>query len=1039
MQQKKEYIKQDQFHLDNNEFIIDKIMRNPDIFISYNHLSVDLVKSIVKKLEDEAISCWFAPRNLDDEGAGELYDDVIARTIPNVRIVVVVVNDASLQSKWVKMEVTMADDIGKPIIPFEVAPTSVINGLTSRLAIRHKIVAYPNPEERIEQLVKNVKRKLNEIASTDTSQDHPIKYYETEENEFEIDFDFDEGEALYSMKEYAEAATPYLKSAIRGNKRAKDRLCSMFYQLKDINVITNKIWEIIAPQAEKGHCYACFLMSCKYYNNPETNSLAFDYLKKAIRSNTVPLALLRLGIYYGWGLGVKQSSILSMLYYKKAIDAGCKEAYRYIGMEYLYGNDKYSVDERKGVYYLEKGIELYDKGSMSQLANYYLNSPDTIEKAREIAKKMIEQEYYEGYCILGDSYLREYVTYNEIPEENKTEAKKCYLNALNKDETSAYGDLAQYYYYCENNETEAVRMAQRGRSENNGYSINMLGVINVDNAIYYKEQDNQEKAEEYFEKAWNCFEERFNKNGTGSVELGKLFLDYDYVPKQYRSNKASEIINKIKGIANANDNDDEIRTRFVESLQEKLEISAHRGDLEAIIYILRLHCYKKYGNSELNYDIINDVPEIVPLLAFGAINGGNSEMTFYYGKSLTDYEKFPSLYNVYKGISLVENAANKKNAEALNFLIERYGNKKEGNDDDEKFFQRAKEAVDEEVISKENMKYVARLLLHKEDCEDYRLNLDKIRSLMTKHFKSNDAGCISGLGQAFHLLYPDFDEQKVFTDYQNATSKEQWLLYAKNYANAEEIDVELQDSYLEKFYSLLTFDESLKDNKDNYIQDIDELLQAMTNYEHSYKAVCRKNSIPPTDYYFPKVEYIFPYMPSSVCCRIAYDTFSLFLSLRNHMPEIYDPMLPIIRSDESMLNYIETIKDMDLQLFLISLVEIKIDIESVMLGNQSLYTICKDKDYQKIVNNLNILLDKFKDKVTADVSSFTTDNLPDFSMIKVKRAIDINHWYQGDKEEDSTNKISDDSNSETDNDEFERLLNDFINSSSEEEITKLNK
>ena len=136
-----------------------------------------------------------------------------------------------------------------------------------------------------------------------------------------------------------------------------------------------------------------------------------------------------------------------------------------------------------------------------------------------------------------------------------------------------------------------------------------------------------------------------------------------------------------------------------------------------------------------------------------------------------------------------------------------------------------------------------------------------------------------------------------------------------------------------------------------------------------------------------------------------------------------------------MLNYIETIKDMDLQLFLISLVEIKIDIESVMLGNQSLYTICKDKDYQKIVNNLNILLDKFKDKVTADVSSFTTDNLPDFSMIKVKRAIDINHWYQGDKEEDSTNKISDDSNSETDNDEFERLLNDFINSSSEEEIT----
>ena len=1019
-----------------NANIIEMDNMSFDVFISYNHLSINIVEHIAKRLEPE-IKCWYAPRNLDDDGAGEMYDDIIAKTIPNVRIVIVMVTDAALLSKWVKMEVTMADETGKSIIPFELAPTNVINGLTSRLAIRHKIVAYPNPEEKIEQLVKNVKRKLNETSSASEELDGQKKYYETEDNNFAVDFDFDEGEALFSMKEYAEAATPYLKSAIRGNKRAKDRLCSMFYQIKDINVITQDTWEIIEPQAEEGHCYACFLMSCKYYNNPETNSLAFDYLRKAIRSNTVPLALLRLGIYYGWGMGIKQSPILSMLYYRKAIDAGCKEAYRYIGMEYLYGNDKYSADEKKGVYYLEKGIELYDKGSMSQLANYYLDSPDTIEKAREIAKKMIEQEYYEGYCILGDSYLREYDTYDKIPEENKIEAKKCYLNALNKDETSAYGDLAQYYYYCENNETEAVRMAQRGRSENNGYSTNILGVINVDNAIYYKEQDNLEKAEEYFEKAWNCFEERFNKNGTGSVELGKLFLDYDYVPKQYRSNKASEIINKIKGGANNYGNDDEAEEKkmtCINSLQKKLEINAHRGNLEALIYLLRLHCYKKYGSSELNYDIINDVPEIVPLLAFGAKNGSNPEMTYYYGKSLTDYEKFPSLYNAYRGILLVESAADKKNAEALNFLIERYGNKREGNDDDEKFFQRAKEAIDEEVVSKDNMKYVARLLSHKEDCEDYCLNLDKVRSLMKKHFKSNDAGCISDLGQSFHLLYPDFDEQKVFTDFQNATSKEQWLLYAKNYANGKEIDVELQDSYLEKFYSLLTFDESLKEDKDNYIQDISELLQAMTNYEHSYKAVCRKNGIPPKDYLFPKAEFVFPYMPSCVCCKIAYDTFYLFLSLRNYMSDIYDPMLPIVRSDESMLNYIETINDQDLQLFLISLVEIRIDIEAIMLNNWQLYNNYKENNKKPIVEYLNKIIEKYGDKVTSKEVVYTLDNLPDISEIKPSRALNPGEFYETEEKDDDVDSTI--TSNKQEEDEFEKVLNDFINSSSEEDPSK---
>jgi TPR repeat protein len=1004
---------------------------NYDVFISYNHLSINLVEKIAKSLEADNINCWYAPRNLDDDGAGELYDDVIAKTIPQASVVVVVVTDSALASKWVKMEVTMADDQGKSIIPFEIAPTTIVNGLTSRLAIRHKITAYPNPEEKIGQLVKNVKRKLNELSSSNKEVSSHQQYFEVDTDTHTVDFYFDEGEALYSMKEYVEAAVPYLKSALQGNSRAKERLCSMFYHIKDIKVIPDDIWEIIEPQAEKGHCYACFLMSCKYHNNPQTNNIAYDYLRKAIRTNTVPLALLRLGIYYGWGMGVRQSSILSMLYYKKAIDAGCKEAYSYIGIEYLYGDDKYDVDKEKGISYLKKGVDMLDRRSMSRLANEYADDPETIEKAREIAQLMIEQEYYEGYCILGNCLWKGQEDPEKIPENIKKKAKEYYLEAINNDESSAYGCLALFFYLCENNETEAIKIAKRGRQEKDSYSLHLLGGIYQYKAL---NSSNEKESNEFFENAWQFFGERYEKYGIGSVNMSELFLEYGYTPKQYQIDETSNAINKLKGDSNEHIEQEREQklNELIDFLLPKLEVEAHKGTLEAIVNILRLHCLRKYGNSQLNYNIITDVPEIAPLLAFGANKGENSEMTFYYGKFLLENE---ANYNVGKGIKLVENAADKKDKDAINYLIERYGNKEKRNDDDEQFFFRTKEAIDEGCLSKNNMKYISRILFHKREDSRYKIDIEKIRSLVESYIKPDDASFLRGIGDSLGILYPNFDEEKIFNDYKHAGKVERWLFYSKNYANNAEKDIDLQDEFLEKLHSLITFDESLMDDVDNNKEDVKELMQAMVNYQASYRVLCKKEGVTSNEYRLPRIEYIFPYMPSSVCAKISYDTFDLFLSLHDVMPDIYAPILPILNDDSAMLDYCETIKDQDLQLFLIELVEIRIDIEAIMLNNWQLYNNYKENNKKPIVDYLNKMIEKYGDKVTSKEAFYTLENLPDLSEVKANRTLNPGEFYETEEKGDDIDYTIT-SNKQEDDDEFEKLLNDFINSSFEEDTSK---
>ena len=89
-----------------------------EIFISYSRKDLSKAKIIKGEIEKiTSLSCWM---DLDGVESGSQFEDVIISAIDNARIVVFLLSDNSMQSKWTKDEVRYAYETRKKIIPVNI-------------------------------------------------------------------------------------------------------------------------------------------------------------------------------------------------------------------------------------------------------------------------------------------------------------------------------------------------------------------------------------------------------------------------------------------------------------------------------------------------------------------------------------------------------------------------------------------------------------------------------------------------------------------------------------------------------------------------------------------------------------------------------------------------------------------------------------------------------------------------------------------------------------------------------------------------------
>ena len=126
-----------------------------DAFLSYSKDDKETVDGICKALEENGLSCWYAPRNVP---IGADWDDSIMEALAASRVMILVWSTHSDQSKQVKREVALAlDDMGVTVIPFRtesIEPSKLRYYLNS---IQWLDASSPPPEANLQRLVEQVR------------------------------------------------------------------------------------------------------------------------------------------------------------------------------------------------------------------------------------------------------------------------------------------------------------------------------------------------------------------------------------------------------------------------------------------------------------------------------------------------------------------------------------------------------------------------------------------------------------------------------------------------------------------------------------------------------------------------------------------------------------------------------------------------------------------------------------------------------------------------------------------------------------------
>ena len=729
-----------------------------DIFISYKSESINTVMALAHALESAGIRCWYAPRNLDNSGAGKDYDDEIVDAIHNTRAVVVVLSEEALKSKWVKREVSQAEKYNKFVIPYVISELFTENGLRMRLEDKHWIDAYPNPEERFGLLIKNVKLLLDDGVIDELQDDNTeVIPSKPQPANSKTDFDYEEGMALYDTKSYLEAVTPLLRSAKNGNPKAKQQLCLLFYEFPiQLNKMDDDLWDEIEEQADNGQGYALFAMHCRYYKMGTQNDIAFKYIRRLLEIEEMPLGFLRAGICYNWGLGTKQNHAIGCRYYQRAIDGGCYQAYSYLGQEYDNGSDLIPADKEKAIEIYEKGLSLGDQRCGEMLCNMFLGSLDTIERAREYAQKMLDAGMERGYACMGNTYCM-MVDEKGNPIGDYTMAEKWYTKALQHNEYSAYGSLAYLFGWVMNRRNDAYKMALQGVSVDDSYSYYLAGML------YEQDED--------YSKAWKYFKMRSDRFGTGGVEMARQLFEHNYMP------------------------DD----TTLGDLEQILAIEATNSIDDAAFYLLRLFVYEQNKEGYLDYSILSKHPQAPAIMRLGA-EQGNSDIMYLYGRLLTEGEG--KLYNPFEGRNWLRKAADKGDNDALDYLMWDESNIADYGEAYLKYY-----IEDKQEGSAPKMYKVLDHLLTLEKEEGKQLDAQILEYCFKIIRESAEfCGYLRLVKKHFKRIFPDYDPKRI--EQGDLTDNDNFNLYYTEHTDFKD-DIFLEgDPDIQRLYSLITNDVS---------------------------------------------------------------------------------------------------------------------------------------------------------------------------------------------------------------------------------------
>lgn len=135
------------------------------VFISYSSQNVKVAQAACHVIEENGFRCWMAPRDITP---GSSYADLIDEAIQSCDVFVLIFSKSSSISKWVRSELNLAFERQAHIIPFRVDDTPLSGSNRLILNQTHWIDAYPEYEDKLNELVESIRvvlSKKNEVKT----------------------------------------------------------------------------------------------------------------------------------------------------------------------------------------------------------------------------------------------------------------------------------------------------------------------------------------------------------------------------------------------------------------------------------------------------------------------------------------------------------------------------------------------------------------------------------------------------------------------------------------------------------------------------------------------------------------------------------------------------------------------------------------------------------------------------------------------------------------------------------------------------------
>lgn len=262
--------------------------------------------------------------------------------------------------------------------------------------------------------------------------------------------------------------------------------------------------------------------------------------------------------------------------------------------------------------------------------------------------------------------------------------------------------------------------------------------------------------------------------------------------------------------------------------------------------------------------------------------------------------------------------------------------------------------------------------------------MNRFKKQIERERVKKNYGILSRLRDDLHLFYPDYNHEKAFDDILNYrdTRNADICFALSTIDNYSDVDVEPMESLLSQLYAPITQDTDLyqrsidSDIGDLLDSNIGEIVQVLFNFTQAYENICKKyevdkkeiNSLTETD--------VFPYVNVPLMSLLRRQAFRCVLSIKDLGPYM-KTYLEHLDNNEYLLNICEIIRDEDIQMLLISYIELNLDINNQQADYLSLLRSFRSHDLYALAKHLNEFAKRLTDAdIEHQLPEFTSETLP---------------------------------------------------------------